>query len=117
MWTALGTFVFGDFNSEATILLKRKRAGEGDLPRRDMATFLPRPGSFTMEQNKKLAGCLGVLWRYLVSLLSWVLSGIYGWVSGLLWPANWSQIWVSQCATRGAVGGHSQPLHRDHGRS
>lgn len=39
VWTALGTFVFGDFNSEATILLKRKRAGEGDLPRKGYGHF------------------------------------------------------------------------------
>lgn len=39
MWTALGTFVFSDFNSEATILLKRKRAGEGGLPRKGYGHF------------------------------------------------------------------------------
>lgn len=33
-----------------------------------MATFLPNAGSFTEDQNDKLAGCLGMLWRYPVSL-------------------------------------------------
>lgn len=59
-----------------------------------------------MEQNKELAvaGYLGVLWRYLVSLHSWDLSDICGWVSGSLWPVNRSKMWISQCATRDIVG-------------
>lgn len=46
MWIALGTLVFSYFISEATILLKRKRTGEGGLPRQGHGHFPTQPRLF-----------------------------------------------------------------------
>lgn len=49
---------------QALCCLKKKRAGEGGLLRQGHGTFRASPGGFTVEQNERMAGCLGVLWRH-----------------------------------------------------
>lgn len=109
--------VFSDFISDANVLFKRKRAGEGGLPRQGHGHFPSQSRIFHYEIEQGAGWVLRCTLEIPGETAQLGLSGTHGWVSGSLWPANGSHVSISQYATRDTGGGHIQHLPRDLGRS
>lgn len=120
VWIALGTLVFSYFISEVTILLKRKRAGEGGLPRKGHGHFPTQPRLFHYRTEQK-ASC-GWVSRYTLEILSEPAQLGAEWH---LWLGLWFTVTCQQvpnvdlsvCYQRHCWKSHIQHLHKDLGRT